>query len=621
MIVKFKNLKLFNFMSFETASIDLENNGFVQIIGINNNSVDNSKSNGSGKSAIWEAFNWCLTGETLRGSKDVVRNGSDDGTLVSLSFSIDNDDFEITRTKNHSKYKTNLFIEKNGTDISGKGIRDTESILENVLPELSSSLINSIIILGQGLPMRFTNNTPSGRKEVLEKLSKSDFMIEDLKNRIADRKNELYARNTNVEKKLIEIEVEKKSESNQLQTLTKEYNELSSADKQSKLTEKTQCEKRSNEIENLIFDLTHKYQKSIQEEYDFIQKEKNDFYSGGIKKTDELKEKQSLEIEPLKTEYANILAEITFLKKEIIRLDNISDVCPTCGQKLPDVHKIDTSDLKKKLEIKNKEQSEKLIEIESLQDLHKKQIKEAKSKLEEHINLYDDKLSVLFNEKQQLADLLIEKNQLESKIEIIDNWLKTYKTNLSSLTDKINVVKNNLTELNYKEIEVTELKNDYENRLTIQNKFETVIKRDFRGILLQNCINYINKKAKEYSKKIFNTDLIEFKLDGNNISISYCGKEYESMSGGEKQKIDLIIQFAIRSMLCTYLNFSCNLLILDELTDNIDSAGCKLVIDFIAEEASDVDSVYIISHHSNLQLPYDKELTIVKNEQGISSVL
>ena len=47
------------------------------------------------------------------------------------------------------------------------------------------------MILGQGMPNKFTNNTPSGRKELLEKLSKSDFMIEDIKNKLSARKNEL----------------------------------------------------------------------------------------------------------------------------------------------------------------------------------------------------------------------------------------------------------------------------------------------------------------------------------------------------------------------------------------------------------------------------------------------
>ena len=34
-------------------------------------------------------------------------------------------------------------------------------------------------------------------------------------------------------------------------------------------------------------------------------------------------------------------------------------------------------------------------------------------------------------------------------------------------------------------------------------------------------IEFINNKAKEYSKEVFDTDKLDFQLDGNSISISY----------------------------------------------------------------------------------------------------
>ena len=211
MILNFKSIQLHNFMSFEDATILLNDVGFCSVVGNNKNTSDNAVSNGSGKSAIWEALNWSLTGTTLRGAKDVVRHNCTDGTFVKLCFQVDKDDYEIIRTKNHSKYKTNLFIYKNSEDISGKGIRDTEQLLSQYLPDLSLGLINSVILLGQGLPYRFSNNTPSGRKEVLEKLSKSDFMIDDLKDRIQKRSdiiaNQLASANNSSLKLSTEIDL------------------------------------------------------------------------------------------------------------------------------------------------------------------------------------------------------------------------------------------------------------------------------------------------------------------------------------------------------------------------------------------------------------------------------
>ena len=187
MKIKFEQLTLKNFMSFEEATLKLNDLGYTLIKGTNDNPDDLAKSNGSGKSTLFDAINWCLTGETIRGTKEVVRIGSGGNCEVQLVCTINSNKFEITRTKDPS----NLKIIIDGVDKSGKGIRDTQKLLEEYLPDLTPELIGSVVILGQGLPQRFSNNTPSGRKDVLEKLSKSDFMIQDIKNRISMRKDYL----------------------------------------------------------------------------------------------------------------------------------------------------------------------------------------------------------------------------------------------------------------------------------------------------------------------------------------------------------------------------------------------------------------------------------------------
>ena len=189
MHITFKEIHIENFMSIGSANISLTDRGFTLVEGINNNKEDNARSNGSGKSSLFEALVWCLTGTTVRGNKNIVNYNGTDGACVRLFFDVGSDAFELIRAKDHSKYKTNLHIIINGEDKSGKGIRDSEKLLSEYLPELTASLIGSVIVLGQGLPQKFSANTPSGRKEVLEKLCKSDFMIQDLKDRISNRKD------------------------------------------------------------------------------------------------------------------------------------------------------------------------------------------------------------------------------------------------------------------------------------------------------------------------------------------------------------------------------------------------------------------------------------------------
>ena len=109
---------------------------------------------------------------------------------------------------------------------------------------------------------------------------------------------------------------------------------------------------------------------------------------------------------------------------------------------------------------------------------------------------------------------------------------------------------------------------------------------------------------------------------GNNIEISYCDKQYENLSGGERQKVDLIIQFSIRDMLSQFLNFSSNILVADEIFDNCDSVGCQKIINMISNKLTDVESIFIVTHHENeLMIPYDSKLTVVKNNYGISEII
>ena len=205
MKIIFDTIKIENFLSIGEAEISLKDRGYCLVNGVNKNPKDSAKSNGSGKSSIFEAIAWALSGETIRGAKNVVYMFQPGGTLVDLTFQVDKDTYEIIRTKEHKKYKTDLKIYINGEDKSGKTLTDSKKLLANYLPDLSISLIGSVILLGKGLPQRFTNNTPAGRKEVLEQLSKSDFMIEDLKKRVQDRKFYLNKELRSYEDKLLEI--------------------------------------------------------------------------------------------------------------------------------------------------------------------------------------------------------------------------------------------------------------------------------------------------------------------------------------------------------------------------------------------------------------------------------
>ena len=187
--IDFEKVIIHNFGSYGHTELDLKSKGFCLVSGKNNFKKDNALSNGSGKSFIWSAICYAITGETLNGLRTNLKNiniEDDNKCYVKLLFKVNADEYEITR---HVAPKSDLQIIKNGTDVSGKTYRESEKKLGDLLPDLTHDLIASTIIIGQGMPNKFSSFSPSGRKELLEKLTKSDFMIEDIKNRIALRQD------------------------------------------------------------------------------------------------------------------------------------------------------------------------------------------------------------------------------------------------------------------------------------------------------------------------------------------------------------------------------------------------------------------------------------------------
>ena len=381
----FRSVSIKNFMSLGQVDINLQKLGFVSISG--KNEMDSgSKSNGSGKSSLLEAIIWALTGETLRGCKDIVNKYAVGGASVKVNFEIDSDSYIVIRYKDDKEFGTNLKVLKNNNDISGKGIRDTQKILSDILPDIDINLLGSVIILGQGLPQKFTNNTPSGRKEILEKLSKSDFMIEDIKDKLSNRKSSLSTNLRNVEDTLLELESKKSVYEFELEKSTKELE---------RLYDDTSCIDFNNEIADLDINISFQEselslaEKKVNDANDNLQESKVKYSS----LDSELKSKQldiatKYDRNELVKERYNIGSQISLLEENIRKAKAIKDTCPTCGQKLPDVHKIDTTDLEEKLDKLKLEDNRLLSALELSKENENKEI----AVLQESYNQLKDEL-------------------------------------------------------------------------------------------------------------------------------------------------------------------------------------------------------------------------------------
>lgn len=617
MNVKFKEVKLNNFLSFESATFSLDDRGFVSIRGINNSSQDGAGSNGSGKSSVLEAIVWAITGETIRGTKDVVRLGTD-ACCVEITFECDSHTYRIARTKEGS---SSIYFFVDGEDKSGKGVRDTEKIISDYLPELTHDLLQSVIVLGQGLPNRFTNNTPSGRKEILEKLTKSDFMLQDLKQRVSDRKEQLA-------KDHLDCEFEERSISEAIEFYNRRKDEIAKSFEELKLAEESLLNKNEYEdkLKSLKDDLSscklkieshEKEISDIRSKYEAI----NRNYGETIDAINAEKEKNLFDLRESKNK---LMVEITTLEKIISDKEKVSDICPTCGQRILGVVKPSTEkDIEKlvSLRVNYSTVAGSIYLVEKEYNRKLSAFKEDTESLISHmtgdINNLNEFIERLKKDRDSIESSVRETERYLIELETLDKSISDRRKNLEK---ELSSIEKSIEESNNKREENNKRIEDIKARQAIVAKMNTIVTRDFRGVLLGNVIDYLDRRAKTFCVSIFGNDSIKVYQEGNNLNISFGNKLYESLSGGEQKKIDIIIQFAIRDLLCNYMNFSCNFLAIDEIFDSLDMIGCQKVVEFITSELSDIQTVFIITHRQDLQVPCDEEIEIVKNSEGISSV-
>lgn len=615
--IQFKKATMHNFLCFAHSEVILDSLGYTIVSGKNNRTIDNAISNGSGKSSVFNAISFALTGETIQGlSKNLENIYADPADCwVELEFNINNDNFIVKRIKTP---KQDLKIYINGIDKSGKGIKESNQILTKYLPDLTSMLLGSVIILGQGLPCKFTEGHPGLRKEKLEKLTKSDYMIQSVRTKLDDRKQELALQLRAHEDTKVKLNTQINMYQQQLISVKADLQECTGETSLvNRLSELAQAKEYWSTELNKQTDVINSCEASKSELGIGYDQKKQDCQT----ELDKSLEGPNKELADVNGEALSLRAEIKLESNRLKKLDAVTDICPTCGQKLVNVTKIDTA--KDWAVVKEKEAI--LEELNKKVKAINKNITSIKTNTNKQLIVfeaeYKDSLDKIIKEQLAAKELYEEATSCLSKATQEHIRLETLSANYDKLVKNKEKLEKTIADLEQqlKNVE-SQIIVDTEHGQVITNLI-SLAKREFRGILLENVINYINQRVSYYSKSVFDSDALSFSLNENYIDIIYDGKYYEALSGGEKQKVDIIIQLALRDLLSTQLGITSNILVIDEIFDFLDTKGCQKILSVITS-LSNIESVFIISHHINdLSISYDSELIVEKGEDGISHII
>ena len=470
-----------------------------------------------------------------------------------------------------------LRIIRDGEDISGNTVTKSKEILNQEFQgKLDYDTLTSIIILSQGLPGRLSVLKPSSRKARLEELSNTDNYLEQLSNRVNGYHSELNSEVSRLQIKL-----------------------------QDKLSESKTLEFQISNVKSKIEEINQSSTSVTEDEYNKAKKDLEDAEKLLDKLHSDNSERSRL-LSNYNSTISNCNSEIDRLKKNAQDLINLIDtlgssICPTCNRPMDDQSKTE--------ELKSKYTSE-LSEVKSSIKSRLDSIQEAKSKIPELQEKLNQSVPL---ETDYLLTISISRDTM-SEYNKSSGSIGAYLSNIIDLEKKLEESKKDIPSIE------KELK-DVQTKLEITSYLKNQISRKFRSFLLEGILSYMNLKCEEYSPYLFSTQgVVKLEINGNNIDILLGDRKFEDLSGGEGRRVDILLQLVQRDLAKNESGFSSNILVLDEVLDNLDNIGSESVIGLLEYKSPDISSMFIVSHKTDLNLPYDKRIKVIKDSNQISRI-
>ena len=649
MNIRFNSIDIENFRSIERAFVELENQGTVIVKGVNEYE-DKATSNGSGKSSVFEAIIFALFEETSSGEKDVANRIIDNGYSITLKFEVDNDKYIINRQCSKGG-KTSVVVNKNGLDISARNKTDTNKIILQILG-INKAIFLDSVFLSQNANTNLASLTPTARKERLEILTNTDFMINSFKEKLKEKQTEYEAECVSNQLKMNKLNGNKETNLKQQADLQLKINEAKQElERLKQLGNIQEIDEQINLKENVEMST---FDKQIEETDKMIQDKEQEIEDlrklgeENLNKKDELdKQKQEKlnEWNKVDKEIQTRQQTIQFTEQDNKRLDKEidkirkSDKCPTCGRKYDDANEEHIQKAIQELEDAKQENNKQIESIKQEIEYHitqrnqieedgKKQaveITKVSAEIEEHRNKVNEKeleRRSLNNKKQEILD---NKNKCQKEIDTLkskkEQILKTQTGNIEEFEEMIKKIVSDIEIIDAQLKEAEDLYNKYNDYVSVVKNSIQMVTKEFRTYLLQNSLQYLNKLLAQYSSQLFSneTDVIRIEEDDTKLNIKLGNATYESLSGGEKTRVNIALLLAQKSLANIIGNISCNIIILDEVLGYCDSMAEENVISLLTQELESLESIYMVSH-KEIPIGYDAQLIIVKDKRGLSRV-
>ena len=532
--------------------------------------------NGKGKSTILSALVWAIYGKNLKGVSEVttwekVRPKDYQGVMVEVFFQKGEHIYKIIRCQkcnivleDGAKGKDRLILMKDNEVVNVKGKNKLQDAINAELG-LSYTLFMNSIMFGQGIK-RLIQESNSDKKKIFEEVFDLEF-LNIAKGIAMQDKNNLLAQANEVEHQsaLLKKELEANKEA---------YFDL--RDREKGFKEKIKSERRE------------------------LKKDREDLTKQLIKKQQQLKDEveKSLKVKIKKhTDYVDVL-------KSKIKYNRI-----VSGVSLPDFVK----KLKIQLDKGHYKRAKESVDI-----IYKAIINS--DKLQEEYEDALGRLDELRTTNEKYKRLQKECDDIASDIADIDEELEKLKQ------EKLKVMSPKYKE-KLKEIRKTlrKVDEDYHNKELELENYNWLINdplgnNGIKAYLFDSSLDMLNRTLDKYSQVLgfrieFNIDLGTARKEFFTL-IERDGQiiDYDELSGGEKQLVNVAMAFAMNESLT--MSKGINLAFLDEVFESLSSDNVEVVTSLIRHTFAD-KTLFLITHLDSLPLGNTKILQVEKTN-GLS---
>ena len=233
--------------------------------------------------------------------------------------------------------------------------------------------------------------------------------------------------------------------------------------------------------------------------------------------------------------------------------------------------------------------------------------------------------------KKKVTGLTSEIAVIKSRIDIYDKTMATRKAEVKAEQDK-KLPPNNLQQLvEDKEALEFSLVIKEKDVVTITNrkaKYDWWVSKGFgssglKSFVFNAMLDNLNRIIEMYASRLGTR--VKFSIDLSMASKPFVTtvykegieRDYNDLSGGEKQRIDICLAFAMFDLVSGTNNT--NLLILDEVLEGLDEEGIEQVFDLVRLKAGADKAVYMITHHASVDTHMSRNLYV--EWDGITSTI